>query len=183
MSGGIKTLALDISTTAIGWACGEWREEYIRITGDSRDAITLEAKQRIDFGEEKRHKVEGETEADIFHSCYIIVMGIWIANDKPQRILMEESNSSMNMHTTRLLLGLRGILIHAFYNADIQVELLSVSSVRSRTGISTGCKKGTTKYMRRKIVKQRCIDKCHELGYDVKSDDAADAVLLLLAGE
>ena len=155
----MKTLALDVSTTRIGWACG------------------------AEFGSEAREKVKGETEGEIFQRCYNIVMALWVSLDKPGQIVMEESNSSKNMITTRLLLGLRGILILAFRQHGIEVELLSVSSVRSRIGVLTGMPKGTSKYLRRKTVKQMVIKRVRELGYNVNNDDEADAVALYLAWE
>lgn len=158
---GIKTLALDISTTAIGWA----------VNGEV-----------LEFGEEKSPYTKDDSEGDRLHWVYMIAMGLQIAHGC-QRIVIEESNSSMNMHTTRLLLGARGVLIHMFHTLNLPVELISVSRVRSLTGVSTGMKKGTSKYMRRKTVKQRAIERARELGAEVTTDNEADAVLLLMAAQ
>lgn len=156
----MRTIAFDISTTAIGWGVGE-------------DDVEC-------FGEENTTWDEHHTEGDKFHWVYLNVMGLWIAHDC-NNVVVEESNSSVNMHTTRLLLGARGMLVHAFHALNKQPVFIGAGTARKMNGINTGFPRGTSKYMRRKGLKERVIAWAKRMGHDVKTDNEADALCLLYA--
>lgn len=162
----MRTIAFDISTTAIGWAV----DKLSPVIGAGA----------VDFGQEVRDKSEDDTEGDIYAWVFRVVSGLAIAYDVKKAII-EESNSRINMGTTRLLLGARAIAHFALYRQTIKVEMMTCTRARKSVGITQGFPKGTTKYMRRKELKKRVIDWAKGEGFNVDSDDAADALCLLLA--
>ena len=86
------------------------------------------------------------------------------------------------MKTTRLLLGTRGALIHAFHQLGVEADFMTVTSIRKKIGVDQGFEKGTSKYLRRKTIKARVIEWAKSHGHDVQTDNEADAVALLMAG-
>jgi Holliday junction resolvasome RuvABC endonuclease subunit len=163
----MRTLTLDLSTTAIGWAF-------------SKEEDTL--RRDIDFGEEKRSKDRIDEAAKL---SWVHAICIGLAHSyEPDRVIIEESNSVLNVKTTRLLMGARGVVLVALYHMNIKVEFMAATVARKKVGIDTGIPRDFgTKAQRRAELKRRVISWARKGKMMATTDNEADALCLLIAGE
>ena len=173
----MRQLALDISTTAIGWATAEenaW-------PGSAKEYTTLDP-ATFEFGTETADWDNSHSEGEKLFWVFAAVSGLIVGYD-PQECVIEESNSSKNMITTRLLMGARGVALFACYRNKVKASMMTCGAARKACGIDMSGMKQWTKYKRRKETKRRVIEWANKQGFETDSDDTADALVLLMAGE
>ena len=164
----MTVLTLDLSSTCIGWAIGTYSDN-LKLTD-------------VEFGEERRPSSRN-TEEKKLEWAHRVCMAL-VKSSGSKDVVIEESNVFLNAKTTRLLLGIRGVVLLGMFKAKARITLLSASPSRRKVGIDTGIPKSFGgKAKRRSEIKKRVIKWCHDKKHKVKTDDAGDAVVLLYAHE
>ena len=161
----MKTLALDISSTACGWAVGKVGER----PEASGAIIPL---KRTPF--EKRMVYICEGVLDL------------IEEHKVEDVLIEElafgNNKNTTMGTVRMIAGTVGaVQCWIMATHSIECRFLVASHVRKNLGVDQSRPEPGTK--RKDEMKLRTRDKLLELGYTVTTLDESDAVTWLWGGK
>ena len=149
----MSVLGLDISSRQTGWAFFK--------------------KGKTSFGSfPSPTKLKG-LNAIVFQAIKILNL---IKRLKPERIVMEDTYLNRNFGTVKLLNELRGfVYIFGILHSYDMINPISASRARHLVGIKF------PKKITRKQRKQIVVDFMRNKGYNVKNDDEADALCLILA--
>ena len=158
----MKTLSLDLSTTATGYAIGQ-------PGGISSQIGTILRPKRKDMEEGEMYMFFIE------EICRLVTV------NRIELVIAEQLNVSVNMQTTRVLAGLRGAVVYQLKKMyDLDVLFFEPSKFRKTAGLDlTGLPRN--KGARRQEIKHRTMELTKKMGISPEDDNQADAALLLKA--
>ncbi len=156
----MKILSLDMSTTRTGWAVGEpGRVETFGSWKRPKDLT-----EDVDIFTWYAKKASEKAASEDVSCC---VAEDWVRGPSPTQMLRSGA-----------LRG--GIMVLLKFTTILDIMFFPPSEWRKAAGIDL---KGLPRKGRRKILKQRAIDKCISEGLQVKNDDEAEACQLLIGLE
>lgn len=154
----MKVLSLDLSTTRTGWALGE--PGKVESFGSWKRPKELTEDVDIFLWYAKKAS-EKAIEGDVTYCCG----EDWVRG--PSAVQMLRSGA------------LRGaVMVLLKYTTILDIIFFPPSEWRKAAGVDLT---GLPRKGRRKILKQRAIDKCLSEGLEVKNDDEAEACQILVA--